>query len=128
MSGNNTPEAISTDNPMVDQFYDNTQSNVIRITEDKLKVILLENKELIDKKSNFWTPLVLLITLILALCTTEFKSFLTIPKEYWGGFFMFCTVGSVIWLGIELKNTKKVLSTDELTAKIRAQNQPEQNK
>jgi hypothetical protein len=128
MTGKATPQVISTDNPMVDQFYDNTQSNVIRITEDKLKVILLENKELINKKSNFWTPLVLLITLILALCTTEFKSFLSIPKEYWGGFFMFCTLGSVVWFGIELKKTKKILSTDELTDKIRAQNQPKPSK
>ena len=107
MSENTTPLAISTDNPMVNQFYDNTQSNVIRISEDKLKVILLENKESIDKKSNFWTPLVLLITLILAFCTTDFKEFLTIPKEHWGGFFMFCTLGAVIWLIIELKKLKK---------------------
>lgn len=125
MSSSNTPPAISTDNPMVDQFYDNMQSNVIRITEDKLKVILLENKERIDKKSNFWTPLVLLITLILALCSTEFKEFLSIPKEYWGGFFMFCTLGAVIWLVIELKKIKKVLTVDELAEKIRAQTEPD---
>lgn len=117
------PKVISTNNPMVDQFYDNTQSNVIRITEDKLKVILLENREAIEKKSNYLTPLALLITLILAFCTTDFKEFITIPKQYWGAFFMFCTLASGIWLVYELKVRKKGLSVEELTDKIRKQNQ-----
>jgi len=122
--GTNTPPVISTDNPMVDKFYDNTQSSVIRITDDKLKVILLENKEAIEKKSNFWTPLVLVITLILTICTTTFKTFMTIPKEYWGAFFMFCTLGAIVWLIIELSKIKKLLTVNELIDKIRAQNQP----
>jgi|TARA_B110000093_G_scaffold178992_1_gene218400 hypothetical protein len=123
MSTDTKPKVISTSNPMVDKFYDNTQSNIIRITEDKLKVILLENKDLINKKSDYITPLILLITLILAFCTTEFKEFATVPKEYWGGFFMFCTLGSIVWLIKELKKIKKALTVEELTEKIRIQNQ-----
>jgi len=124
MSSETTPPNISTDNPMVDRFYDNTQSNVIRITDDKLKVILLENKDAIEKKSNFLTPLILLITLVLTFCTNDFKDFLTISKESWQGFYMFCILGSIVWLIIEIKKKKKVLTVKELLNKVRAQNQP----
>ena len=40
MAQNNEP-ALLTDNPLVNEFYDNTQSNIIRINDDKLKVICL---------------------------------------------------------------------------------------
>lgn len=126
MASGNTPPNISTTNPMVDKFYDNTQSNIIRITDDKLKVILLENKEAVQKQGNFWTPLVLLVTLILAFCTTDFKDFLSIPKEYWGGFYMFCTLGALIWLIIEWKKIKKAMSIEELTERIRNQRTSEE--
>ena len=65
MRSGQTPVEISTDNPMVSQFYDNTQSNIIRITDDKLNVILLENKESIEKHGNYLSPLTLLISLVL---------------------------------------------------------------
>ena len=123
MSNGTTPSVISTDNPMVDQFYDNTQSNIIRITDDKLNVILLENKEAIEKRSNFLTPLTLLITLVLTFCTNDFKDFLMIPKDAWQGFYMFCILGSAIWLIIEIRKKKKVISVKELVERIRAQNQ-----
>lgn len=114
---------ISTNNPMVDKFYDNTQSNIIRITEDKLQVILYKNKEAIERKSNFLTPLTLLISLILTLFTSNFKDFLTISKNTWQGFYMFCVLALFIWLCIELKNKKKIISVEELLENIRTQNQ-----
>ena len=63
MAQNNEP-ALLTDNPLVNEFYDNTQSNIIRINDDKLKVILYEHKETITKNSNYITPLTLLISFI----------------------------------------------------------------
>ncbi len=98
--------ALLTNNPMVDNFYDNTQSNVIRITDDKLKVILLENKESLKRNNDFVAPLTLLISLILTFCTTNFRDFLTIGAPVWKALYLFLTIGSVIWLVIELRHIR----------------------
>lgn len=118
MSQNNEP-ALLTDNPLVNQFYDNTQSNIIRINDDKLKVILYENKEIITRNSNYLTPLTLLISFILTFCTTDFKDFVNISSATWKGFYLFCGFASLIWMIIELKKIKKVTSIDELINKIK---------
>lgn len=115
--------ALLTDNPMVDQFYDNTQSNIIRITDDKLKVILLENKESLIKNNDFLAPMTLLISLILTFCTTNFQDFF-LPASVWTGFYLVLTVVAVIWLVIELRKRKKSITIDELINKIRNQKIP----
>jgi len=123
MANNNEP-ALLTDNPMVDNFYDNTQSNVIRITDDKLKVILLENKESLIKNNDFLAPLTLLISLILTFCTTDFREFLTITAPVWKAFYLFLTIAASIWLFRELRGIKKRITIDQLIDKIRKQKPP----
>ena len=125
MNNGETPPNISTDNPLVNKFYDNTQSNIIRITDDKLKVILLENRESIEKKSNFLTPLILLITFGLTFCTSDFNDFINISKDVWQAFYLFCFLGSLVWLIIEWNKKKEVLTVEDLLNKIRTKNQSE---
>lgn len=126
MAQNNEP-ALLTNNPLVREFYDNSQSNIIRINDDKLKNILYENKEIISKNSNFWTPLTLFISLVLTFCTNNFKDFATISASTWQAFYMFCSLGSLIWLIIELFKIKKVNSIDDLINKIKNQTNVNQN-
>ena len=114
--------AILTDNPLVNEFYDNSQSNIVRINDDKLKVILLENKDSITKNSNYLTPLTLLISLVLTFCTADFKEFFKVSAATWKGFYLFCVVGSIVWLIIEIMRIKKATSVDQLIAKIKNQN------
>lgn len=123
----NNESALLTDNPLVNEFYDNTQSNIIRINDDKLKVILYENKETITKNINYITPLTLLISFILTFCTTDFKEFAKIPATAWQGFYLFCGIASLIWLVIELKKIKKAITIDELINKIKNQTNTNQN-
>jgi len=120
---NNEP-ALLTNNPMVDQFYDNTQSNIIRITDDKLKVILLENKETIVKNHDYLAPLTLIISLILTFCTTDFKDFLSIGSASWKGLYLALTAGAVVWLIITIRHRNKSITIDELITKIRNQKNP----
>ena len=111
--------AILTNNPLVKEFYDNSQSNIVRINDDKLKVILLENKNSITKNNNFLTPLTLLISFILTFCTTDFKEFAKISGSTWQAFYIFCGVASFIWLILELLKIKKSVSVDQLIATIK---------
>lgn len=127
MAQNNEP-ALLTDNPLVKEYYDNTQSNIIRINDDKLKVILYENKETITQNSNYLIPLTLLISFILTFCTTDFKEFAKIPSTTWQGFYLFCCVASIIWLCIEIKKIRKLITIDELIDKIKNQTSANQTK
>ncbi len=111
--------ALLTDNPIVNEFYDNTQSNIIRITDDKLKVILLDNKESLIKNNDFIAPLTLFISLILTFCTTDFNNFLTITASTWKALYLFFTLSSAIWLLVELRKRKKSITIDELINKVR---------
>jgi hypothetical protein len=126
MAQNDEP-ALLTNNPLVKEFYDNSQSNIIRINDDKLKNILYENKEIISKNSNFWTPLTLLISLVLTFCTNNFKDFANISANTWQAFYMFCSFGALIWLIIELTKIKRVNSIDDLINKIKNQTNVNQN-
>jgi hypothetical protein len=119
--------AILTNNPLVKEFYDNSQSNIVRINDDKLKVILLEHKDSISKNSNYLTPLTLLISFVLTYCTTEFKEFLKIPANTWQGFYFSCGLASLIWLILEVRRIKKIVSVDDLICKIKNQNTTEQS-
>ena len=123
----NNELALLTDNPLVKNFYDNTQSNIIRISDDKLKVILYENNETITKNSNYLTPLTLLISFILTFCTTDFKEFANIPASTWQGFYLCCSIVFLTWLGIELIKIKKVITIDELIDKIKNQTNASQS-
>ncbi len=117
MAGNE--HAILTNNPFVKEFYDNSQSNIVSINDDKLKVILLENKESTNKNSNYQTPLTLLISFVLTFCTTEFKGFLKISANTWQGFYLSCSLASLIWLIVEARRIKKTISVDDLISKIK---------
>ena len=117
-----TEPALLTNNPLVNEFYDNSQSNIIRINDDKLKVILLENKASISKNNNYLTPLTLLLTFILTFCTASFKDFASLSATTWQAFYIFCGLASLIWMIIELSKIKKTTSTDELINKIKNQN------
>ncbi len=118
---NTEPTLLTQNNPMVDQFYDNTQSNIILITDDKLKVILLENKETIVKNHDYFAPSTLIISLILTFCTTDFKDFLSINAGTWKGLYLALTLGALIWLFITIKQRKRSITIDELIDRIRNQ-------
>lgn len=117
----NKDVTLLTDNPLVKEFYDNTQSNIIRITDDKLKVILLENKEMLVKNHYYIAPLTLFITMLLTFCTADFKIFLSLSAETWKGFYLFLTIFSIVWLIIVLIRIKKSITIDKLIGKIRTQ-------
>ncbi len=84
-------------------------------------MILYENKVAITKNSNYLSPLTLLISFILTFCTTDFNKFAKIPSAAWQGFYLFCGIATLIWLIMEIRKIKKVITTEELINKIKNQ-------
>jgi hypothetical protein len=119
---------LSTENKMVKEYYENTQSNVIKITEDKLRLILIENKGALNEKKDYIGPLILMITILLIFCTTEFKFDHSISvfdfknnMILYLGFLFIALFKSIQWFYSALKNSIKVVSIDDLIFKVRNQ-------
>jgi len=81
----------------VTEVHTNIEQRLIQITEDKLKLILNEHVQNIEKKGQWVAPLGILITLIIVFATTEFKAaYLT--ADTWKAIFIITTLLTVVWL------------------------------
>lgn len=90
------------------QIYDNTKSDLIQITDDKLRNILKDHISRLKKANDWLIPLSITITLLITFLTTDFsKDFLSISKSIWQGLFIIIFIISIIWLIIAIINTIK---------------------
>lgn len=81
------------------KIFDNLDQNIIRITEDKLKLILKDYQSDIEDKKAWQNPLGIFITLILTLLTTQnFKNLFHIQASVWQAAFYIATFLVCIWL------------------------------
>lgn len=77
--------------------YTNVKQNVIHITEDKLKVILLEYREKHRQVYSWTTPLGIFLSCLLATITANFEHTWGLSAAVWQAIFIICTVGTGIW-------------------------------
>jgi hypothetical protein len=102
--------------------YTNINQGFIHITEDKLKVILLEHK---DKNSQFYswtTPFGIFVSCLLATITSNFGETWGISASTWEAIFLLCTAGTGVWsicAGINAYKHRKGRTTDDLIEKIK---------
>lgn len=86
------------DSKFVNQKRNNTKSDLIEITEDKLENILLKHLHKKQKAQSWLTPLTLFMTVLIVLLTSDFKDFIGIKKEVWNALFLLTLFVSFIWL------------------------------
>lgn len=102
--------------------YTNVSQGIIHITDDKLKVILLEYK---DKNKQFYswtTPLGIFLSCLLATITADFKNTWLISASTWRAIFILATIGTAVWFiitVIQAFNNRKGRNIDELIDKIK---------
>ena len=100
----------------------NLEQDTIITTEDKLRLCLHNAIDRLDAKRKWWTPSALLVTLILALTTTEFKKQFTIPAATWQAFFLLVAVVSLIWTVMAIWKAKGVkVSVESIVSEIKQQ-------
>lgn len=99
MSGNG---GFESGHLVVNRVHSNTKQELIQISEDKLKLILIEHGTLLEKKGSWVTPFSILLTILIVFATTEFKKFY-FDASTWQAFFLFISLATFIWL---LKNLK----------------------
>lgn len=78
-------------------YVSNTDQVIINISEDKLKLKITNFKRNVSNLYNWTLPLGFLISLVLTLCTADFKSVFGIPKEDIKVFFVIPTIIMALW-------------------------------
>lgn len=102
--------------------YTNITQGFIHITEDKLKVILLEHS---NKNSQFYswtTPFGIFVSCLLTTITANFELTWGISSSTWEAIFILCTVGTGLWTiyaSFKAFMHRRGRTTDELIEKIK---------
>jgi len=79
-------------------IHKNVKQEIIITTADKIKLVLINTREILTAQRDWWTPFGLLISFITTLCTADFKDAFGLTKEFWRAIFVLLTLGSAIWL------------------------------
>jgi hypothetical protein len=96
-------------------IHKNVKQEIIITTEDKIKLVLINTREILTSQRDWWTPAGLLLSFIATLSTADFKDALTLPKEFWHAIFVLLTIASAVWLLISLRKLYKSWGRDDLT-------------
>lgn len=103
----------------VDDVHENTSQELISITSDKLKLVLLSHVKCIEDSKAWQTPASLIVAIALVFATSAFKDAFQIPAATWQAFFMFLISGFGVWLIFCLLRLKKSSSVDDLIELIK---------
>jgi hypothetical protein len=103
----------------VSAIHSNTELTLIQITEDKLRLVLLEHLAKVEAKRRWLVPLGILLTLVPMFLTSDFKDFVGIEKATWKAFFMLATVGTAMWLLLSVRSALQSATTDQLVERIK---------
>jgi hypothetical protein len=84
------------------KVYNNTTQNLIRITEDKLEKILMNYISNVRKKGDWKAPLGILISIVLALISTQFQDALFLEAAVWKAIFIVSLFLSIGWFAYKV--------------------------
>ena len=102
----------------VAEVHVNTSQNVIYITEDRVRIHLITHLQRVEKKRSWVTPLMLLVTIIVVLLTSQFRD-LVLSAATWKAMFVMASLVSVVWLVYALKNARRSETIDELIERLK---------
>lgn len=71
----------------VDNIHDNSGTDIIMITTEKMQLILVESKNSFRAKDSWIAPLGVFLTIVLVLLTADFKSKFGFQPEFWSAIF-----------------------------------------
>lgn len=99
--------------PEVRKIYRSINQDVIVITEDKLRICLSASFRKVEKRRDWIAPFGILVTILVALATSTFQSFI-FEASVWKAVFILSAVISCIWLGISLNRARKSLKIEDI--------------
>jgi hypothetical protein len=106
----------------VDEIHENTSTQIITITTDKLKIILIEHLHRVDKSKAWHAPLSLFLAIILVFCSANFKDALGISASAWCAIFVLSGLASFVWLVVTLFQVKSGITVEDVINIIKNKN------
>jgi hypothetical protein len=91
----------------VEKVHNNVGQEIIEITEDRLRLILNAHLEVMISRSAWQAPLTMFLTILIVICTAEFKVAWGLSKDTWNAIFVILLFLSILWLGCTLIKMKK---------------------
>lgn len=100
MAENQTPNDIHLDADISRQMtiHKNISQEIIIVNIDKVKLILNEHQQNVQKKKDRINPLALFLTLFVTNITAEFTDTWGLGKDTWKAIFVLVCVASFLWL------------------------------
>ena len=95
-------------------IHKNVKQEIIITTEDKIKLVLINTKEIMTSRRDWWTPFGLLVAFITTLCTADFKTAFSLSKEFWHAIFVLLTIFSAGWFVMTIYKLIKNWGQDDL--------------
>lgn len=96
----------------------NITQEVIITTEDKVRICLLEHLKRIEKKSGWFAPLGVFITICTTLATTTFNNVL-LDASTWRAIFLLVGGASLIWLLISAVQAWRSEKVDDMVIELK---------
>lgn len=118
-NGNDNGGHLLTESVDVKQVHSNLSQEVVKITVDKLRLILNSYLENMERKREWMAPIGILATLVAVFATTNFKDFWLSAKS-WEAFFLWGTLFTIIWLILSIKRALKAKSVDDVIEVIKS--------
>lgn len=112
-SGKLIPETVEVTN-----VHSNLSQEIIKITTDKLKLILKDYLHLMERKNEWIAPLGIVITLLVVLTTTSFKE-AYFSADTWKAIFVITLLLSSGWLLKSFWYAIKSPSVEEIVERIK---------
>jgi hypothetical protein len=94
--------------------YLNLSQDYIVITEDKVKLCLIEHLSRMESRKSWIAPLGIVLTLLITFATTTFRDYAGLKAAAWQAIFIVATVLSVAWLLLTVKNALKSPSVEDV--------------
>jgi len=110
---------VQTNQITVGSIHVNTEQTLIQITEDKLRLVLLEHLGKLESKNRWQVPFGVLLALIPVLLTSDFKDVASVDKATWKAFFMMASVIAGAWLLFTLRWAFTTVLLDHLVQRIK---------
>lgn len=98
--------------------HSNLDQEIIQITEDRLRLVLKDHLELVEEKKAWHAPLGVLIAIVAAFVTADFRE-AYFKAETWQAVFLITGILSLIWLIKTIYRSATSPSIDDIVSKIK---------
>ena len=105
--------------PVRSEYGDLSQS-IIRITEDRLKLILSEHVKNMEQRTSWITPFSLVVTIGVVFVTSKFQDFI-FSAASWTAFFMLVFVLVLLWTAVAVWRAFRAKTIADLVKTIKGE-------